>query len=493
MVTASTLYDLVSCPHRVVLDRFEDPAKRDKVSAFVKMLWERGSAYEADVLETLADKEPPLDITTFPESEREARTLAAMRDGYPLIYQGSLRAGDLVGNPDLLRREGTGYVPIDIKSGRGEEGGDNDSEPKPKVHYAVQLGLYVDILEQLGLSAGRRAYVWDIFGNEVLYDFTASYGKRTPHTLWEDYQETLLDARRILSQIDKTRAAYAASCKLCHWHSHCLASLKQADDLTLIPKLGRSLQAVMIDHVPTIAALAQADLGDFITGNKTVFAGLGADRLRTFHERAKLIKSANPQPRLTAPVQLPASHLEIFFDIEADPMQDICYLHGFLERRDGDNATERFVACYSDEPTREGEEQAFREAWDYVRANLDAVIFYYSKYERTVYRKLQVRYPNVCTAQEVEDLFDPRRSVDLYFDVVEAATMWPTRDHSIKTLAKFLGFAWRDTDPSGAASIEWYQRWTEQKDLAIKNRILKYNEDDCRATRVVLDGIRGLA
>lgn len=186
MVTASTLYDLVSCPHRVALDSFEDPTKRDKVSAFVKMLWERGSAHEDSVIENLAGSKPVLDLSAVSEAEREARTLEAMRDGAPLIYQGRLRSGDLLGSPDLLRREGDGYVPIDIKSGRGEEGGDDDTDPTPKEHYAVQLGLCVDILEQLGFSAGRRAYVWDILGNEVLYDFTALHGKRNPRTLWDD-------------------------------------------------------------------------------------------------------------------------------------------------------------------------------------------------------------------------------------------------------------------------------------------------------------------
>lgn len=493
-VTASTLYDLVSCPHRVSLDTFGDPTKRDKVSAFVKMLWDRGSAYETTAVETLTGTDPVLDLSAIPEAERETRTIQAMQDGVPLIYQGRLRAGDLLGSPDLLRREGVGYVPIDIKSGRGEEGGnDDDSDPTPKKHYAVQLGLYVDLLEQLGFSGGRRAYVWDILGNEVLYDFTILHGKRNPRTLWHDYQEALQEARQILAQTNTTRPAYSATCKLCQWYSHCIETLQASDDLTLIPKLGRSLQAVMIDQIPTIADLAASDPGRYITDTKTVFPGLGAERLWTFHKRARLIKSANPQPRLTAPVRLPTSELEIFFDIEADPMQDICYLHGFLERRGGDNASERFVGYYSDDPTREGEERAFQEAMDYLRANPDAVIFYYSKYERTVYRKLQARYPNVCTAEEVEDLFNPQRSVDLYFDVVERATMWPTRDHSIKTLAKFLGFAWRDTDPSGAASIEWYQRWTEQRDPATKNRILEYNEDDCRATRVVLDGVRGMS
>ncbi len=98
----------------------------------------------------------------------------------------------------------------------------------------------------------------------------------------------------------------------------------------------------------------------------------------------------------------------------------------------------------------------------------------------------------MCTAGDIEDLFDPGQSVDLYTDVVRKATEWPTRDHSIKTLAKFLGFQWRDTHPSGTASIEWFDRWVRTGDPAVKQRILDYNEDDCIATRVLLDGIRAL-
>jgi predicted RecB family nuclease len=76
--------------------------------------------------------------------------------------------------------------------------------------------------------------------------------------------------------------------------------------------------------------------------------------------------------------------------------------------------------------------------------------------------------------------------------VVLKATEWPTRDFSLKTLAKFLGFVWRDTHPSGAASIEWFDRWVETRGDSIRQRILDYNEDDCRATRVLLDCIRAM-
>lgn len=63
----------------------------------------------------------------------------------------------------------------------------------------------------------------------------------------------------------------------------------------------------MSEQIHTMSDLAAPDPEFYIVGTKTVFPGLGADRLRTFHERPKLIKSESPQPRLTAPVQLPAS------------------------------------------------------------------------------------------------------------------------------------------------------------------------------------------
>jgi uncharacterized protein len=160
---------------------------------------------------------------------------------------------------------------------------------------------------------------------------------------------------------------------------------------------------------------------------------------------------------------------------------------------DRDPKTERFVAFTAEEPTPDAEREAFAAAMAHIAAHPDATIYYYSKFERTSYRKLQRLYPEVCTEADVEALFTSPRSIDLYFDVVTKATEWPTRNHSIKALAKHLGFAWRDSDPSGAASIEWYDRWVESGDRAILQRILDYNEDDCRATAVLLDGIRALA
>ena len=363
---------------------------------------------------------------------------------------------------------------------------------KPKKHYAVQLALYVDVLERLGHSAGRRGFIWDGHGRKVLYDLTAAQGRKSPQSLWDVYQVALSDSREILSKTTHSLPAYAGYCKQCHWYTARLDTLARADDLTLIPELGRSKRDAMHSHVASIAALAAVDPEAFVTGKgKTVFPGIGPDTLRKLQQRALLVHTKG-KPYLRAPVTLPVADVELFFDIEHDPLTDFCYLHGFIERRNGDTTSEHYVRFLAEPPTAEQEARAFADAWAYMHQTQRSVIYYYSSYEPTTYRRLQARYPNVCTAEEIDRLFAGERCVDLYTDVIRGATEWPTRDHSIKTLAKHLGFEWRDKSPSGAASIRWYHDWLKTGDAAIRDRILLYNEDDCRATRVVLDGINAL-
>src|SRR6185295_13954930 len=49
-------------------------------------------------------------------------------------------------------------------------------------------------------SRSRRAFVWDIHGDEVPYDFTVPQGPRKPETLWDEYQSSLAEARSTLDR-----------------------------------------------------------------------------------------------------------------------------------------------------------------------------------------------------------------------------------------------------------------------------------------------------
>jgi len=108
VVTASMLYDLVTCPHRVTMDLYADPVLRGPTNAFVTMLWQRGSLYEGEVVSGVSV--PFLDLSPYGGEEKERRTLEAMQRGEPLVYSGRIKECDLLGDPDLLRREGDAYI-----------------------------------------------------------------------------------------------------------------------------------------------------------------------------------------------------------------------------------------------------------------------------------------------------------------------------------------------------------------------------------------------
>ena len=372
-ISASMLYNYVQCPHRVSLDLYGNPADRDAVSPFVQLLWEKGNAFERHIIESL--KIPFTDLSALSYEEKETATKKAIVRGDAFIYSARIRSGDLIGEPDLLLKQQQGYIAGDIKSGAGEEGSSDSEDKKPKIHYAVQLALYTDILEHIGVAAGRTPFVWDIHGEEIEYDLDALQGKVKPATLWSVYQDILGKVVSISSGKLQTLPAYSGMCKLCQWRTICVNNVIETKDLTLIPELGRVKRDAMIASIKDINILAKVDVNSLIKGSKILFSGIGPDTLRKFHLRAKLQVQPNAKPYLTEPLSLPISGKEIFFDIETDPMQDICYLHGFVERKNGSIVTEKYYSFFADEPTAEKEEKAFADAWKYIVNSKPCIIY----------------------------------------------------------------------------------------------------------------------
>ena len=69
-------------------------------------------------------------------------------------------------------------------------------------------------------------------------------------------------AQAIVVSAADTLPAYGGVCKECHWYTACQGQLKEFDDLTLIPGLGRSRRDAMLDHLATRVELAEINLKD---------------------------------------------------------------------------------------------------------------------------------------------------------------------------------------------------------------------------------------
>ncbi|MGB8686378.1 MAG: TM0106 family RecB-like putative nuclease [Microcoleus sp.] len=178
-------------------------------------------------------------------------------------------------------------------------------------------------------------------------------------------------------------------------------------------------------------------------------------------------------------VFLPIAPIELYFDIEAEPELNLDYLHGVLVV-DRYNNTEKFHGFLAESAAEEGVawEHFLELMWTYPIAP----IFHFCDYEVKTFKRLAKLYNTPAY------LWKPvlKRFVDIHKYVTQKAIM-PVESYALKPIARWLGFEWRDAKANGAQCVCWYDDWLKTGDRSILEAIVRYNEDDCRATYVVKD------
>lgn len=495
-VTASLLYDYLQCPHKVWRDIYGPlDEKNPETNPFVKLLWEKGVQHEKDAISGIGFL---LDLSSSDKEAQFQNTLKAMRNKVPLIYHGYIRWKNLSGEPDLLRLSKTGfYEPIDIKSGRGLEGvsEDDDQPGKPKKHYAVQLALYTEILIALGFTIDKTGFIFDIDNKEITYQLDQSVGVRNKKSLWEVYQEVKNEVGLLIENKQKNTPAIAGVCKLCPWYESCRKWCIQKQDLSNVFFLGRSKRQTLeqdlgIERVEELCIIDIPTIIEKKLRDKYFLYKIGESTLKSIKKRATVLTSTK-KPVIYQEITFPKVSYELFFDIEDDPTQGFVYLHGIYERKAN---SQKFIPFIAKKNTRKAEKEAWKQIIEYIRSlpKDNFCLYFYSKHEITNYKKLQQQYPDIISSEELDNIFKPNNAIDLYYDIILKNSDWPLSSYSLKDIAHYLKFNWRDKTPSGALSIQWYNEYLKDEDPKKLQRIIEYNEDDCKAAMVIKDFLAGV-
>ena len=197
-------------------------------------------------------------------------------------------------------------------------------------------------------------------------------------------------------------------------------------------------------------------------------------------------------------VSCPTADVEV--DIDMESYDDVTYLWGALvtTRRSVAGVTDGYFPFVSWEPlTGQVESDVFRSFWQWfsdlsvtVRdagANLAAYCFW-AQAENSAMNRAASFDGDASLHAAISDFRrrEPSEWIDLH-DVIkhQIQTDGPL---GLKKLAQATGFSWRETNPSGEASMTWYEHAVESTNEAAilaRTRLLEYNEDDCRATRAL--------
>lgn len=471
-VTAQDLYNLTKCQHRVYLDANGNPEERGEVGSFVKLLWELGLQTEREYIASIDDS-PVEDLEVLSVDQAFQETLRLMQEGVPLIYQGCLKDAPYVGRPDLLVKREDGeshfgpylYEAIDIKAGRGWERTEG-RKPKFKEHYAFQILFYRMLLERIQGAVAPQGRIINV--DKEIEEFD-------PMSFELPFQDALARATQLVQGGETSEPVLGSHCLLCDWFSRCHRWVKTHDDPSGLFFVGKQKFRLKEVGLRTIHDIAAMEVSDYLSPAKKI-PRMGEKALTRMKHRAGIMLSGKPQ--IEQGFSFPQTASDIYFDIEDDPTQSVTYLFGLLiHHHDGPPEFQYFVAR---DPVEE--EQTVRAFWDFIASAGDVTYYVYSHKERSSLRQLMERYG---LDQDVFTTYT-EREYDLYSDLIVNYSDWPTFSYSIKQIAKQIGFRWRDPDPSGANSIAWYNEYlAHPENEHLLNRILQYNEDDCRAMLAV--------
>lgn len=277
-------------------------------------------------------------------------------------------------------------------------------------------------------------------------------------------------------------------CERCEWRDVCDADLRERDDVSLVKSVGYPEWRVhRFMGIGTCSQLAELDPDDAV--ERYGPTPITDTAIRTQIHEARSAVAGTPIVRPTwRETDMPRGDLEIDLDMEN---ADRVYLWGaYLARVPSGwpEAAGAYVPFASFEPLDAAAERALAtRLWGWLTdlldraeaADLVARVYFYSGVETTKLR-------SIIPSEELEAVVASDRWVDLL--PVMKQKFWSNWGHGLKVTAVASGFAWRDDDPGGFASMRWYADAMEGVDRDDNiARILAYNEDDCRATAALRD------
>ncbi len=482
-VSATDFYNFEKCKFRPYLDFNGDPSKRREVDGLIQLLWEGGVQHEANIIQqmqsSLQFNIESIDPTGHASSELFHKTLAAMTRGTDVIYQGVLMANEEVGRPDLLvKTEGSSrfgsyyYYPMDIKAVFKDE--EISSEPeKPKLAYHWQLNFYAELLEKI---QDFRPPFAKIFKTK---DRISNYRVDSAPRGFEEAREAIRSFSKGLTAGYEPEVG--GKCGQCPWSRECEEWAVRKQDLTLLFWVGGKFKYGLHEMgIQTIDQLAKADpttLKNLLPEMKRrgfFWKTFSPTKLDDAIRRAKVMIAKKPQFYLMP--KFPERNIELHYDVEDDPTQDFVYLHGFWIVERGKDPY--YKAFFADSISEEG--AITKELFEFLNTNHDASLFHYSSHEISILKHLARRYPEVDSSIIEHHFGEDGSAIDLYH-WVEGNSDWPLTSYGLKAICKYLGFKWSADDAGGANSIVWMNAFL-RGDATQKQKILKYNEDDCRAT-----------
>ncbi|MGW4521420.1 TM0106 family RecB-like putative nuclease [Amycolatopsis sp. NPDC004378] len=431
-------------------------------------------------------------------------------------------AGHRRGGIDLLVRTGRGYVPVLVVRHRitdrgtgaivtgmtdldpAHRGADEGRKVRAQPRDQLRLVHIRRMLQTLG-QADESVAIGGVIGLDadvvVWHDLTAGTwpGGRSALT---EYQVRFADRLAIASAAANGEEPLAEpsrvlECRRCPWWPTCEVVLTETRDVSLVVRGedAMELRRAGVSTVDTLAALDPAGEPPAVNWTGVTFPD-AVVLARAWLADLTLVRRVDR-------VDVPRADVEV--DVDMESFGDAgAYLWGcLLSGADiGLEPGYRAFATWDPLPT-DDEARSFAEFWAWltdVRQRTEAAGLTFRAYcynalaeNRWLFGSVERfgDHPGVPAKKDIQSFVDSDEWVDLFRSVTDQFLC--SHGKGLKVIAPVAGFAWRDPEAGGEASMRWYRDAVgmdgEVPDTGQRERLLRYNEDDVLATRALREWI----
>ena len=461
--------------------------------------------------------------------ERIAATVAALEAGVDVVSGGLLPVDQEAGRrggAELLVRTPGGYVPVIIVRHRVTDPGEGalttaltDLNPdnarvdparrvRSQPRDQFRLAHVVELLRAAGHADPDRV-VGGVIGMDadvvLWHDLLAPSFPGEKSTM-QEYAERFADRLAVASAAASGAEPLAqpsriVACRYCPWWQVCEPMLHERQDVSLVVR-GDDAMVLRDAGYPTVSALAAADpVADpppvMLTGT-------------TFQNAVALARGWQAGLSVVRKVrQIEISRGDVEVDVDMESFVDYgAYLWGTLLTGADIGLPRDYRAFGTWEPLpTDDEARSFAEFWAWfsdVRARAAArgltfrAYCYNAMAENRWLLGSAERFagmPGIPSVAEVQEFVESDEWVDLFVSVSESFLC--AEGKGLKVIARIAGYEWHDPEAGGEASMRWYREavglTNGAPDLAQRARLLRYNEDDVRATHTLREWMTGAA
>lgn len=407
------------------------------------------------------------------DTERFQKTLAAMAEGYDGIIGATLwdlrKTPGYYGGVNLLFKVNEGksvfgdyhYKIVQLKRA-----------VDLKEHYAMQTALMNEILAEVQGFDPRNA-LFILKHKEQNLDCLVAKEKAHSHI------EEWLAIKEGLIVPDAKKPPKAA---LSPWRVYANKYLFEKKDLVLLPHLSGVMRMALkengINNCPEVVAAGLEKIQSILKDP------LAPDHLGLeTYAHAVAYKLDKPVIREAGLFPLVPKKRNLYFDFEATETFtansiSFVYLIGIWDKE-----LDKFVSFVA--KTEAEEEIIFKQFADYIGEAADCALYHWTEYEVKKMNALCEKYPKIKT--DLQKLVST--CIDLKI-IVEKSFYLPAPSLSLKAAAPAFGFNWRQQDCGAMDSMVYFTNWLKTGDQALLDKVLMYNEDDCKAMLYVEDYLK---